>query len=319
MAFFQLCQADNFAKTLLYHEVPKYYTWNTTSKMFYRRKRGAVVLDYAGVRASDALGQVYTVHPNNAECYFLRMLLHTVKGPTSFQALKTVNEEICGTYREACYRLGLLENDQHWDTTLAEAALTCLPPQIRTLFAIILTTCAPSDPKNLWEKNKESMSGDILRQARRTNPNVEIQFSDDIFNQALILLEDRCISINNKIFCQLGLPAPTRDRNNVHDRDLVRERQYNSDELRHFVDAQKQLLTADQKIVLEKVMQHVANESSGIIFLDAPGGTGKTFLLNLILAEIRSKNDIALAEHRLESHQRYSMVGVQRIQLLSFH
>jgi len=113
MTFFQLCQADNFAKTLLYHEVPKYYTWNTTSKMFYRRKRGAVVLDYAGVRASDALGRVYTVHPNNAECYFLRMLLHTVKGPTSFQALKTVNEEICDTYREACYRLGLLENDQH--------------------------------------------------------------------------------------------------------------------------------------------------------------------------------------------------------------
>jgi len=42
-------------------------------------------------------------------------------------------------------------------------------------------------------------------------------------------------------------------------------------------------------------MQHVANESGGIIFLDAPGGTGKTFLLNLILAEIRSKNEIALA------------------------
>jgi len=139
------------------------------------------------------------------------------------------------------------------------------------------------------------MSDDILRQARRTNPNVEIQFSDDIFNEALILLEDRCISINNKILCQLGLPAPTRDRNNVHDRDLVRERQYNSDELRHFVDAQKQLLTADQKIVLEKVMQHVANESGEIIFLDAPGDTGKTFLLNLILAEIQSKNDIALA------------------------
>ncbi len=88
------------------------------------------------------------------------MLLHTVKGPASFQALKTVNEEICETYREACYRLGLLENDQQWDTTLAEATLTCLPPQIRTVFAIILTTYAPSDPKNLWEKNKESMSDD---------------------------------------------------------------------------------------------------------------------------------------------------------------
>lgn len=32
-----------------------------------------------------------------------------------------------------------------------------------------------------------------------------------------------------------------------------------------------------------------------MFFLDAPGGTGKTFLIKLILAEIRSQNHIALA------------------------
>jgi len=32
-----------------------------------------------------------------------------------------------------------------------------------------------------------------------------------------------------------------------------------------------------------------------LYFLDAPGGTGKTFLLNLLLAKIRSNSDIALA------------------------
>ncbi|XP_018497204.1 uncharacterized protein LOC108865049 [Galendromus occidentalis] len=32
-----------------------------------------------------------------------------------------------------------------------------------------------------------------------------------------------------------------------------------------------------------------------ITFLDAPGGTGKTFLTNLLLAEVRSKGDLALA------------------------
>lgn len=57
-AFFQLCQADNFAKTLLHYEVPKYYTWYTISKMFYRRKRRAVVPDYVRVRAFDAMGRV---------------------------------------------------------------------------------------------------------------------------------------------------------------------------------------------------------------------------------------------------------------------
>lgn len=36
--FFQLCQHDEFAKTLFYHEIPKYYTWNTSKKMFQKRK-----------------------------------------------------------------------------------------------------------------------------------------------------------------------------------------------------------------------------------------------------------------------------------------
>ena len=32
-----------------------------------------------------------------------------------------------------------------------------------------------------------------------------------------------------------------------------------------------------------------------MFFLDAPGGTGKTFLLNTVLATIRSRSEIALA------------------------
>ncbi|UYV67668.1 hypothetical protein LAZ67_5001525, partial [Cordylochernes scorpioides] len=154
-AFFQLCASDTFAATLLYHEVPTYYTWNQSTKKWQRRKQGMLHSSMVQVFSTGALGRVYTVHPSNAECYYLRMLLHVVKGPKSFEAIKTVNGQICQTYREAFFKLGLLENDQHWDNTLAEASETCHPKQIRTLFAIILTTCSPSDPKGLWEKHKE--------------------------------------------------------------------------------------------------------------------------------------------------------------------
>lgn len=64
------------------------------------------------------------------------------------------------------------------------------------------------------------MSTDILRQTRKTNPNVKTQFSGESFNESFILLEDRCISINNKNLCQIELPVQTRDRNNVYTRDL---------------------------------------------------------------------------------------------------
>lgn len=42
-------------------------------------------------------------------------------------------------------------------------------------------------------------------------------------------------------------------------------------------------------------MLAVAAEQGGFFFLDAPGGTGKTFLISLILAKIRSQQKIALA------------------------
>lgn len=41
-------------------------------------------------------------------------------------------------------------------------------------------------------------------------------------------------------------------------------------------------------------MDHIETQRGGIIFVDAPG-TGKTFLINPILAEIRVKREIALA------------------------
>ena len=161
-AFFHLCQQDAFAKTLLYCDVPRYYTWNGSRKQFQRRKQGSMVEGHPGVRATQALGHVYTVHPSSSKCFYLRMLFHVVRGPTSFANLKTVNGVMCETYREACDRLGLLESDAHWDSALAEAAVSQLPHRIRHLFAILLTMCAVSRPLQLWKKYQKDMSKDIL-------------------------------------------------------------------------------------------------------------------------------------------------------------
>ncbi|GFV75175.1 ATP-dependent DNA helicase [Trichonephila clavipes] len=192
-AFYSLCQYDLFAKTLLYSEVPKFYTWNASTKKFQRRKQGKAVEGHTNLYSSDALGRLYTVHPNNTECFYLRLLLINIRGPISFQDLRTVNGQLCATYRQACQELNLLENDAHWDTALADASNTARPQQIRTLFAIILTTCFPSNPKDLWEKCKDYMSEDILHRLRAANQNPDIQFTPNVYNEALILIEDICL------------------------------------------------------------------------------------------------------------------------------
>ncbi|GFU25048.1 ATP-dependent DNA helicase [Trichonephila clavipes] len=128
--------------------------------------------------------------------------------------LRTVNVQLCATYRQACQELNILENDAHWDTALADASNTARPQQIRTLFAIILTTCFPSNPKDLWEKYKDYMSEDILHRLRAANQNPDIQFTPNVYNEALILIEDICLTISNKALVQLGMPASNRPANN---------------------------------------------------------------------------------------------------------
>lgn len=38
LAFFRLCETDDFAKTLLYDKIPAYYTYNKQQGVFNRRK-----------------------------------------------------------------------------------------------------------------------------------------------------------------------------------------------------------------------------------------------------------------------------------------
>lgn len=294
-AFFSLCSEDVFAKTLLYSDVPKYYTFNASSKKFQRRKQGKKVEGQLNLYSTDALGRLYTVHPNNAECFYLRLLLINVRGPTSFKQLRTVNNHECASYREACQELNLLENDGHWDTSLADASNTAPPHQIRTLFAIILTTCFPSNPKDLWEKYKDYMSEDILHRLRTTNLDLNIQFTSQIYNEALLLIEVICLTIANKTLVQLGMPEPIRSSTDIFDRDLHRETNFNVIELDDFVKSNVPKLVPEQQHVYEKIMEAIRTQSGGFYFLDAPGGTGKTFLISLILATIRSQNNIAMA------------------------
>ena len=116
---FALCQGDDFAKTLLYVDFPEYYTWN--NKSWERRKQGTQVAGYPGVKQAQALGRVYTISPRQGECFYLCLLLHNVKDPQSFAALRTVDGGPCSYFREACLKLGLLEDSNQYHLAMEEA------------------------------------------------------------------------------------------------------------------------------------------------------------------------------------------------------
>lgn len=222
---------------------------------------------------------MYTVHPNNQECFYLRLLLLNVQEPKPFEDLRTVNSEVLRTCREACQASNLLENDSHCDITFGGASSTAHPLEIRLLFAIVLTTCSPSNPKDLWEKYKYFMSEDILFRKRVASQNPNLQLSTEDYNEALILIEDICVTISNKRLEELGMLAVDRPpRTVIGDRDIDRETNFNINDLAAFVEINLPKLVPEQRYVYDMIMQAISNHSGGFYFLDAPGGTGRTFL-----------------------------------------
>ena len=78
-----------------------------------------------------------------------------------------VDGVLCGICREARQRLGLLENDTHWDHTNEDAVILSNAKQIRKLFSTILSTCFPSTPIDLWNKYKDHMAEDTNYDKRK--------------------------------------------------------------------------------------------------------------------------------------------------------
>ncbi|KAF0775701.1 hypothetical protein AaE_000599, partial [Aphanomyces astaci] len=295
-AFFKLNQVDEFARTLLYAEIPAYYTWQVPDKKWKRRERGQAVDNWPGIKVTDTLGRVYSVHPAHQECFYLRLLLHNVRGSTSFTSLRTVDEVECPTYKQACLLLGLLEEENHLIHLMDEAEETKSPSRIRDLFVIVLTAYFPARASDLWDKYKDSMSEDILFRLRQELGDHELAMTTDMHNEALVMIEDKVLMTSGKTLNDFGIDVPLQ-RRGVLCAEVAREKSYDRQALLNFVEERRPQLenSPEQLDVYNKLKDAINSERGSISFLDAPGGTGKTFLLNLLLAEVRSNGEIALA------------------------
>ena len=93
-----------------------------------------------------------------------------------------------------------------------------------------------------------------------------------------------------------GLPAPQRDaRLRFEAHDDQNQVNYNiADEARRTQENQERF-NEQQKAFFEEFMALVDGGNGGVMFVSAPGGTDKSFLLATILSKIRSRGEIAIA------------------------
>ncbi|GFV11084.1 ATP-dependent DNA helicase [Trichonephila clavipes] len=88
-----------------------------------------------------------------------------------------------------------------------------------------------------------------------------------------------------------GLPFPQEIDGIVENlnREYFEHTNFDPVELQHMINQNEPRLNKEQNQVYRLLTDSVNANAGGAYFLDAPGGTGKTFFINLLLAKIRSE------------------------------
>ncbi|GFQ78396.1 ATP-dependent DNA helicase, partial [Trichonephila clavata] len=134
------------------------------------------------------------------------------------------------------------------------------PRMLRDLFAVMLQVCAVSNPNQLWINHQENLSEDILHRVRIQQRNMDLEFSTEILNEALIIIEDKVRSLGGSDLKSVGLPQPNRDSSTID--DVLIERTYNVSELRRFLEKMKAKCYRSKR-KFQKITDSVFQETGG--------------------------------------------------------
>ncbi|UYV63493.1 hypothetical protein LAZ67_2004302 [Cordylochernes scorpioides] len=263
-AWFQLNCVNVSARSLLYGDIPSAYVFR--QNQWSARVRGGAL----------CIGRMCSVNPKDSERYHLRLLLLHVAGAQSFEDLRTVDDIVCSTFKEAAQRRGLLADDSEWDACLAEAALFQMPCQLRQLFATILIYNNPTDPVSLWTKYKGYLSEDFSRA------------TSDAAAEQMTLRELEFQLRENRLSCHhYGLPAPLTPllHSGEDHLDVNAELQIGTEMYRS--------LTPDQKSIVDTIVDSL-NVNPRCFFIDGPGGAGKTYVYNTLIHCVRAVGKIVI-------------------------
>jgi len=138
------------ARNLTYVEFPTKFVWKLDQKKWEKRERGF------------SIGRIHAVSPSAGEAFFLRVLLNKVKAPRSFEEILRVGNEICKSFREACFKRGLLDDDNEYIEAIREASLSGSGFFIRGLFCTMLLNESLARPEFVWENSWELLADGIL-------------------------------------------------------------------------------------------------------------------------------------------------------------
>lgn len=150
LAWFEANNLYPNAKELTYTEFPTKFVWNQKERRWTPRKKGF------------SIGRMHFVPPGCGEIYYLRTLLHYVRGPTCYEDILRVDGKLEVNFRDACFSMGFLDDDKEYIDGLKETSFWGSGDFMRHLFTILLVSNQMNRPEFVFEQSWEILSEDIL-------------------------------------------------------------------------------------------------------------------------------------------------------------
>ncbi|XP_058726187.1 uncharacterized protein LOC131597510 [Vicia villosa] len=189
------------------------------------------------------------------------MMLTHVKGPKSYDEIKTVNNVKYDTFRDACFAMGFIGDDREIISAMTEAFHWGSGHYLRLLFIHMLLSSSINRPKHVWSKTRHLLSDGILYSQQRIANNRGLRLTnEEILNLTLVEIEKLLRRSRKSLSDFPGMPKPQDEQRDVF----------------------KQILTA------------VDTQNGGVFFLYGYGGTGKTYMWRTLASYIRSRRKICL-------------------------
>lgn len=168
------------ARSLTYQEFPQHFVYYRLERKWKERKKGK------------AIGRISHATPSSGEMYYLRILLTKIKGPTDFVQIRTVEGTVYQSFREACFAMGLLDDDSEYVAAIREGAQWASGYSLRRLFVSMLLSSCLQRPEYVWGVCSTELSDDLLY-IPRNHPNYKGLDISEISN--------RCHGLCNVSFC----------------------------------------------------------------------------------------------------------------------
>ncbi|KAL3618913.1 hypothetical protein CASFOL_037141 [Castilleja foliolosa] len=198
------------------------------------------------------------------------------------------------SYKDACYALGIIEDDKEYIDGIKEASYWASAQSLQRMLCTLLNDNCMQNPSNVWEQCWAALSDDILY-SRRKRLNCLTLSDEELKNFALIETELILRRYGGSLQHIDSMLYHKFDSSTVSENRLILEElQYDVAKLEEELEVLISKLIDEQHQVFEVVLDSVNCNKGKTFFLYGFDGTGKTFVWKVLSAELRCKQYIVL-------------------------